>query len=399
MTEASSVRTIAPIFVVGAPRSGTSILTWCLGQHSNIIPQEESGWIAPLATDLAARYLIGTMHGERSQLSALGVNRDQFLELFGNTIDALVHTHRASQERICHSSAVENPCQLDPSFLLTRSGRDTKSRWVDGTPEYSTQVYALKKLFPHAKFVHIVRDAHDVVQSMLHFKLSGKIGLVETEEEAYAYWYKMVQASLNAEAALGSDQVHRLRYADLVGQPIPTMRRILDFLGEPFDPACIEPLSRKINSSCVPQCSKPSTFKSNSPAVEVALKLNERLQSDIDALSLTPYSVTQLENEFEHRVQYAAQGLAEDYKDQCAKVRALTIRLNWLCAVLLIYVVAAFWGVISDNQRHGSIELADLACLVAGVAGSAFYFYLRRAGLKAAFRRATTRIFSHSSST
>jgi hypothetical protein len=34
-----------PIFIVGAPRSGTSILAWCLGQHPNILPQEESNWL------------------------------------------------------------------------------------------------------------------------------------------------------------------------------------------------------------------------------------------------------------------------------------------------------------------------------------------------------------------
>src|SRR5258707_13348198 len=36
-----------PILIVGAPRSGTSILAWCLGQHPNILPQEESNWLGP----------------------------------------------------------------------------------------------------------------------------------------------------------------------------------------------------------------------------------------------------------------------------------------------------------------------------------------------------------------
>ena len=40
-----------PIFVVGSPRSGTSILTWCLGQHPNIIPLEESGWMGDFAIE------------------------------------------------------------------------------------------------------------------------------------------------------------------------------------------------------------------------------------------------------------------------------------------------------------------------------------------------------------
>jgi hypothetical protein len=62
-----------PIFVVGSPRSGTSILTWCLGQHSNILAQEESDRLGRFTLDLQAAYQTGTHRAERSQLGSLGV--------------------------------------------------------------------------------------------------------------------------------------------------------------------------------------------------------------------------------------------------------------------------------------------------------------------------------------
>jgi hypothetical protein len=45
-----------PIFMVGSPRSGTSILTWRLGQHPNIITLEECAGIGDLAVALSICY-------------------------------------------------------------------------------------------------------------------------------------------------------------------------------------------------------------------------------------------------------------------------------------------------------------------------------------------------------
>ncbi|MEO7724865.1 MAG: sulfotransferase, partial [Chthoniobacterales bacterium] len=68
-----------PVFIVGSPRSGTSILTWCLGQHPNLLGLEESNWMAPFAVDLAVAFRRGSARGERSQLSSMGMERDHFM--------------------------------------------------------------------------------------------------------------------------------------------------------------------------------------------------------------------------------------------------------------------------------------------------------------------------------
>ncbi len=63
-------RTERPIFIVSSGRSGSTILTWCLGQHPNIIPEEESNWLGPFAIDAAVAFHRGSVRGERGQLSA-----------------------------------------------------------------------------------------------------------------------------------------------------------------------------------------------------------------------------------------------------------------------------------------------------------------------------------------
>jgi hypothetical protein len=60
-----------PIFVVGSRRSGTSILAWCLGHHSNLFPVLESSWMGEFATSVAIAYHTGAARGDHSNLSAM----------------------------------------------------------------------------------------------------------------------------------------------------------------------------------------------------------------------------------------------------------------------------------------------------------------------------------------
>jgi hypothetical protein len=57
------------------------------GEHLNIIPLPESDWIGNLAIDLAVRYQIGTARGERSVLSAMDIQREEFFANFGQSIN------------------------------------------------------------------------------------------------------------------------------------------------------------------------------------------------------------------------------------------------------------------------------------------------------------------------
>ena len=110
-----------PVFIVGSPRSGTSVCTWALGQHSNILPLEETVWLPRVAVDLGVAHAVGSSRGERSHLSASGITREEMCATVGRALNKLVISHRT----------VTSTAEGHDAFQLTRSGADPTRRWVD----------------------------------------------------------------------------------------------------------------------------------------------------------------------------------------------------------------------------------------------------------------------------
>jgi hypothetical protein len=280
-----------PIFIVGSPRSGTSILTWCLGQHPNIFPVPESNWMGEFGLTVAASHQIGTARGDRAILSAMDISGDEFFANFGRSINDLILSHRSDLER---------------KRKMTRPLTEPKMRWVDGTPEYSLHIYALRKLFPEAVFIHVLRDVREVVRSMLNFHRVAGTHLVRNEQQAYKYWLRMVRACVQAERAYGSDVVHRVPYTALIGDPEGAIRSLLDFVGESYCAKCLEPLSRRINSSNV-----PPDFVADDPAtdpkiVRDATELHAELQEMPRWIERSAEVADEIEAAFTRQVQHMA---------------------------------------------------------------------------------------------
>lgn len=364
-----------PVFVVGSPRSGTSVLTWALGQHPNLLLTEESNWLGSFAIGAAAAHAQGSARAQRSQLSALGITRNAFLCGLGDAIDRMIVAGRAHLEAASYATATRSPQQVHAEFAISRDPCDTKLRWVDGTPEYSLQIPMLLALFPKAQFVHILRDADQVAASLLAFRGEGGRPIVGSAEEAYAYWMRTVQACVVAEETVGPATIHRVRYADLVAEGEHVLRGILDFLGESFAPACLEPLTRRINSSFAAGAMPRAYPAEHSEIIGQARRLSATLLASAQSTQAGDTARTRWQIEFDESVLHA-QGLQTHWE---AALRMLTqTRLSFdICGgLLLVNWVLALVLLLRSRDATAALWLA-MACTTVIV-----YLWMRRAGLR-----------------
>ena len=106
---------------------------------------------------------------------------------------------------------------------------EKKSRWGDKTPNYILQIDKIKRIFPEAKFIHVVRDARDVCLSLLEKGWHG-----EWLREIAGRWASTVMAGRNQGSEIGPDSYIEISYEDLVTDSKATLQRICDFLGEKY---------------------------------------------------------------------------------------------------------------------------------------------------------------------
>lgn len=270
------------------------------------------------AVNVAVAYRTGAARRDYSILSAMEIRDAELFITFGNSINNLILRHRKDLE-----AARRIASRISAGWLEAAStSAGPKTRWVDGTPEYSFYICALRKLFPDALFVHVFRDVTAVVQSMLNFHRVAGTHLVPNQQEAFEYWLRTVKACVKAEQAYGPRVIYRLPYAKLIRSPEVAIRSLLDFIGEPFCSKCLEPLDERINSSDVPGDFKIGEDTTDALVIEQARQLAIELERVPQPSETSSAAAAELEALFEKQVEHVA-SLDTRYHDALRDVTAL----------------------------------------------------------------------------
>jgi sulfotransferase family protein len=222
------------VFIVGCPRSGTTLLQRIVDAHPQIaIPPHETHWIPRFfeerrgVTDggLVTEELIPVMLSE-PRFNRMGVSREQLARL------------------IEQGGPISYSTFVTKIFELYGQARG-KPLVGDKTPAYVRRIGTLHALWPNARFVHLIRDGRDVCLSFMSWSKAEKImGSFSTWKAdpistAALKWEVCVQCGRQAGRALGPELYHEMRYEYLVARPEKECSILCGFLGIPYDDAIL----------------------------------------------------------------------------------------------------------------------------------------------------------------
>jgi len=195
----------APIFVVGQPRTGTTLVERIITSHSQVHSAGE-------------------------------------LKQFGNALRRL--TRYAGSARfsaaLAEGAATVDVRQLGRTYIeTTRKMAGDTPRFVDKLPTNFHYVPLILKALPNAKIVHLRRNPMDACfSSFKQLFADAYLHSYDLEEMArhHARYYRLMETWRRR----FGDRYHEVAYEHVAADLEPNARKLIDFLGLPWEDACLE---------------------------------------------------------------------------------------------------------------------------------------------------------------
>jgi tetratricopeptide (TPR) repeat protein len=203
----------APIFIVGMPRSGTTLVAEWLARHADTCNRGELDGIAQLAHELARTPKAGS--------------------------GALVHAAHGYVQQVRQD--------------------DTPARWfIDKQPLNFLHVDLIATLFPNARIIHCERSARDTALSIWMQYFAGRA-------QDFSYDFHDIAAAMHGSDRLMAlahkrypERVRSIRYESFVADPATHARELADWIGlPPLDDAAAARPRRVISTSSAWQARQP----------------------------------------------------------------------------------------------------------------------------------------------
>lgn len=216
---------VFPIFIVGAPRSGTTLLAAMFGSHRDYAAGPESQFFSK-TTPQGLASATADEHWPRqavSLLSDLTLAGQNVLDLFETTPQAVADFLVAREPSV--KAMLESLCV---PFAAKRG----KSGFAEKTPNHLLNLPEIRRNWPDARIVRIMRDPRDSALS------TCKLPLASDRFAANLYLWRNWQDV--GERFLAADSLSTtIRYESLIADPEGQLRALCDRVGLDFDTAML----------------------------------------------------------------------------------------------------------------------------------------------------------------
>jgi hypothetical protein len=226
MTTADVFEGCAPIFVVGAARSGTTLMHRMLNAHPNMALMDEAAFFEGI---LKVRPVLPDLRGEGA------------VERFFELLPRIQHIqHWSGMDAVLTEVKARLLSDADPSYgrfyfylMDTLARQSGAGRCGDKTPENVRYLDELGAMFPNCQIIHMIRDPRGNVASRL--KLGWASGDVLSNAVKWKLDVRAGRRFARSNAA-GPGNYLEVKYEDLVGGPVAALQRVCAFLGEAYRP-------------------------------------------------------------------------------------------------------------------------------------------------------------------
>lgn len=213
-----------PLFIVGCPRSGTTLL-----YHTLL----SSGKFAVYMAETDVFYRIAPAFGDFRLLSTRRKLMDVWLS--SDYFKRCGLSREPLRTRIL--AECSNPGDFLRVVMETVTDHQGLNRWADNTPLHILYIREIKRFFPDAQFVHVVRDGRDVAASLSRLGWTSPLFWDRRHRLAVSglYWKWLVSKGREYGRALRSQDYLELHYEELVKHPRESLSRLSSFTGETLD--------------------------------------------------------------------------------------------------------------------------------------------------------------------
>jgi hypothetical protein len=272
-----------PLFIVGLPRSGTTLLHTLLA--ADAAHRAPLVWEVMFPSPPNDRRLKRRLRDTRRSLAgfhwlaptfrqvhAVGAELPQ--ECIGLTGGSMLSDQFDTMYRVPSYRAWFFKQDLDPAYQFHRrflqhlQHRRSASRWVLKAPAHMFALRSLLGVYPNAWFVQVHRDPLKSVASVsslvaiLRSAFSDHVDPVEVGQDALRYWSETMTAFLQQRDELAADRFCDVTYQEIRRDPIAVARRVYEY----FDWRLSADTERRMNAILQNQPREQNGFHRYEPA-------------------------------------------------------------------------------------------------------------------------------------